>query len=133
MVYEYKGIEYVARPLELEVDISRGVLYLHDTTTGITVLRICRIPSGLRQIPVSGTVTIDLKAVEEDLILIPGVGRLRKAPVFTEVSIAGGYFVITDEAGLILIEVLNVPHQLLDTLKNYEFTDITCGYTGKEE
>lgn len=29
---------------ELEIDIDRGVIYFHSKTSGITVLRICKVP-----------------------------------------------------------------------------------------
>ncbi|HEV2174246.1 MAG TPA: hypothetical protein VGR71_11800 [Nitrospira sp.] len=29
---------------ELEIDHARGVIYVHDATTGETLLRICRLP-----------------------------------------------------------------------------------------
>lgn len=30
---------------ELEIDSNRGVIYFHDGSTGITRLRICRLPT----------------------------------------------------------------------------------------
>lgn len=30
---------------ELEIDQERGVIYFHSHMTGVTVLRICRLPS----------------------------------------------------------------------------------------
>lgn len=133
MVYEYKGIEYTARPLELELTMSK-VLYLHDTTTGTTVLRICRIPghliSYLPSLSLWEPLVIDLVTVEPELGGEVPRG-IKMSPVFLEVSEAGEYFTVVDEAGNTLLEVLNVPQHLLTSLKNYEFTDITCGYTGK--
>ena len=41
--YLWKGIEYSHVPYQLEVDTSRGVLYLHSLVTGDTRLRTCRI------------------------------------------------------------------------------------------
>lgn len=135
VVYKYKGIEYVARPLELELTVSK-VLYLHDTTTGVTVLRICRIPgeliSYLPSLSLWKVLTIDLVIVRAELGGEVPRG-IKTSPVFLEVSEAGEYFVVVDEAGNIILEVLSVPQHLLASLKNYEFADITCGYTGKEE
>jgi hypothetical protein len=41
---------------ELEVDTDRGVVYFHDSTTGMTRLRICRLgnmPPDLEQIDIT--------------------------------------------------------------------------------
>lgn len=131
MTYTFKGPEYTSKPLELELDTGRGVLYLHDTTTGITILRVCRIPrkSILRWMMI-GSVSIDLSTIEEGAESAEGPIR-KESPVFLEISKAGEYFIVVDEAGAIIFEVLNVPEHLLESLDRYEFTDITCGYTGK--
>lgn len=35
----------VSREAVLEIDSDRGVIYVHDALTGMTLLRICRLPT----------------------------------------------------------------------------------------
>lgn len=127
-MYEYRGVEYISRPLEYELGTGRGVLYLHDTTTGISVLRMCRIPDAIVDTMLSGTASIDLASVvprSEGIIV--GGGTAKIAPVFIEVG--DNSFSVVKETGELLFEVRGVPQNILDTLRAYGFADITLGYT----
>jgi len=127
----YRGIEYPERPLELEADLGRGVLYLHDPETGITVLRICRLPLEFREL-LSARMNPLLDLIEDEPFLGSTPDKLyKKAPVFFDMERGLGSFWVTDEGGILLFEVVNVPSRCLDTLGRHEFTDITVGSISK--
>ena len=133
----FKGVEYISPPYELEVDPGRGVLYLHSLQTGLTVLRICKIPEevwkdfGKEGYPVS----IDLLYTQPKTS--PQIHRgkiIKRSPVFLEFDprhLTEFTIIISDYEG-IWIDVLNVPEDLVKTLERGEFVDITLGYTGME-
>ena len=125
--HTYKGIEYVSRPLELELDMSRGVLYLHDPTSGKTVLRICRIPDALEDKFITEGMTIDLSSVTPRGEGYSSRGKINMAPVF--INTYGDMFTVAKEQGEIYLMVQGVPQHILSALKDYEFADITLGYT----
>ncbi len=126
-MYEYKGVQYISRHLEYELDTGRGVLYLHDLTIGMSVLRICRIPDGAVDMMLSGTAELDLATTTPRSESIIGEGKVRIAPVFLEVSEES--FIVVKETGGILLEVKGVPENILATLREYKFSDITIGWT----
>jgi len=138
--YLWKGVEYAHAPHELEVDISRGVIYLHNLVMGGTVLRVCRVPDDIIRMFEIGTVVIDLVRTP---IRHGGKGGriIKKSPVFLSISgseqiLTGvlpdtGSFSIADEAGQIYFEFKNVPGRLLKDLWYGEFVDITLGVTGR--
>jgi len=137
--YLYKGVEYTDVPHELEVDLGRGVLYLHNLIAGTTVLRVCRIPRDTITLVTIGTPVIDL-------INSPSGGRntagkvIKRKPAFLEISGSEsmmdmrvpptGSFQINNEAGQSYFDFKNVPGNLLYDLWMGKFVDITMGYTG---
>lgn len=124
-----KGVEYTELPYQLEVDTSRGVLYLHNPRTGQSVLRICRIPDDLIRVfgRDFGTVIIDLK---ETPVRIGGNVRgrtIKIEPAFLYVDPSN----FTIEDGGMHLEVNNVPESLIKDLQAGRFVDITLGFTGR--
>jgi len=137
-MYLYKGVEYTNAPHELEIDTSRGVIYLHNLMDGKTVLRVCRIPDDLIHLTNIGTITIDLIRTPSRHGHTPGK-IIKKSPTFLNLSGAekmmdlqtpeAGRFSINDESGMILVEFWSVPGRLLKDLWFGNFVDITLGYT----
>lgn len=125
-------------PLQLEVDINRGVLYLHSLLTGQTLLRVCRIPNDLMQLFASGMVAIviDLKRIpmrKEG----PSTHRrtVKTDPVYlslpdSTVGDAGKLF-IKDSMGRTHFEFTSVPDYVMKQLWTNQFADITIGVTGR--
>jgi len=124
----WKEIEYTSPPLELEADISRGVLYLHDLRTGITLLRICRIPEEvMAKVPTYGAV-LDLAIAHPRVKTIRGK-RFKKSPVFLDIYKEDNRFSIMVDDWDTVISVENVPMDYLGSLEKSKFTDITVGVT----
>jgi len=131
----FKRVEYISPPYELEIDPTRGVLYLHDLKTGISLLRICRIPEEvLKDFGKEGEpLIIDLLYTQPKVSPQASKGRaIKRSPVFLDIS--SGYtefsIIVSDYEG-IWIEVLNVPESLVKTLERGEFVDLTLGVTGR--
>lgn len=140
--YLWKGVEYANVPHQLEVDTNRGVLYLHNLMSGITALRVCRVPDDLIRLFEVGTVVIDL--MHSPVRRGGKAGKIiKKEPAFLDISgaqelLAGelpgpGGFSIVDEAGLVYFEFKNVPANLIKDLWLGNFVDITLGYTGRTQ
>ena len=139
--YLWKGVEYTNLPHQLEVDTSRGVIYLHNLLMGQTVLRVCRVPDDIIRMFEMGTVVIDL--VRTPIRHGGGAGKvIKKEPVFLSISGAQqlltgtlpsgpGSFTIVDEAGQVYFEFRNVPERLIKDLWFGNFVDITLGHTGR--
>ena len=138
--YLYKGKEYDHVPYQMEVDTSRGVIYLHNLMSGITALRVCRIPDDMIRLFDVGAVVIDL--AHSPVRRGGKSGKVvKKAPTFISISgaqelLAGeppgpGGFSITDEADLVYFEFRNVPANLINDLWFGNFVDITLGHTGR--
>lgn len=139
--YLWQGKEYTDPPHELEVDLRRGVLYVHSILAGQSVLRVCRIPDNVLWMFASGagTAYIDLKtvAVRGQVSGSSGTlkGTIEKQPVFLDIPesysvVDGGIFSIADEAGLALFSFSGVPGSIMKRLWYGEFADITIGFTG---
>ena len=135
--FMFKGKEYVSPPYELEADPGRGVLYLHSLKTGITVLRICRIPKEIWDVFMreGEPSTIDLLHAQPRVSVREDKGRvIRRSPVFLDIdpNYTGFSINISDYEG-IWTEVMNVPSDLVRTLERGEFVDITLGVTGRRK
>ena len=126
--YIWKGNEYTDPPHQLEVDTNRGVMYMHNLLSGITALRVCRIPDDLIHLFEAGTVVIDLVHTPERRGGKKGK-IIKKEPAFF--SIEANSFGIVDEAGLVYFEFRNVPDNLIKELWLGHFIDITLGFTGR--
>jgi len=130
-----KGVEYISRPYELEVDPGRGVLYLHSLPIGLTVLRICRIPEEVwKDFGKEGyPVLIDLLRTQPKVSPeVTGMKIIKESPVFLDIGPRYTGFTIDISAYKgIWIDVLNVPEDLVRTLEKGEFVDVTLGYTGR--
>ena len=129
--YIFKGIEYAHVPYKLEVDTSRGVIYLHSLMTGDTRLRVCRVHEDYTKIfeQGTGTVSIHLESSPVRNILHTGGKVITKEPVFLELG--ENSFTICDETGTVLLEFRQVPERLIQDLFTGTFTDITMGHTGR--
>ncbi|GAI86640.1 unnamed protein product [marine sediment metagenome] len=138
--YLWKGKEYNKPPHQLEIDVSRGVIYLHNLLTGKTFLRVCRIPDDMIRLFEVGVVVIDLL---HSPIRRGGKGGkiIKKEPTFLIISggqelLAGrlpgpGEFKIVDETDSAYFEFRNVPANLIRDLWFGEFVDITLDSEAK--
>lgn len=132
--YLYKGKEYLAPPHQLEVDTQRGVLYLHNLLSGMTVLRVCRIPGDILDVFMSrvGSTTISLLYTHTG----GGIPRgriVKREPVFLsfppDVSTS---FDINDVDVRTIFSFRDVPYKLVNDLLMGGVVDITLGITGRE-
>ena len=90
--------------LSLEVDKRRNVLYLHNSS-GVTLLRMCRLPAEfIKKLP----------SKKRNLVLDPDESE--------------NSFIVTTEGGEIIFEVKDLPGYILSNLKK-GFADITYGFT----
>ena len=122
---------------QLEINVNRGVIYVHSLLTGQTVLRVCRIPDDLMQLFWSGMVSlqIDLKRTptrREGCSMRRNIAKTDPVCIKTPDSVQGdvGGFSIVDSMGRTLIEFTSVPMSVMLKLWTEQFVDITIGYTG---
>lgn len=145
--YLYEGVEYNHPPHQIEVDVGRGVLYIHSLMIGKTVLRICRIPDivmieGLVYLPKHfWSMSLGLKTTPSGkgmsghpLWRRGHVMVVKKEPVFFVLPdffqmAEGGSFSVADEAGSVVLTVDDVPVRIMKSLWLGEFADITIGVT----
>lgn len=125
-------------PLQLEVNVNKGVLYLHSLLTGQTLLRVCRIPDDLMQLFASGMVVIviDLRRVP---VRREGPSRRRQTiktdPVYLSIPDWAeenfGEFSVIDSMDRTHFKFTSVPLNIMMQLWFGQFADITIGVTGR--
>lgn len=151
--YYWQGVYFDSPPHQLEVDLGRGVLYMHSYLTGATALRVCRIPGRVLWqflagvgIFAPGVPVIDLQTTTPDAL---GESTGLKGIVKREVALfdlpeytnGGGRFVITGweslediyrgEVSREFFVFTSVPLHIVKQLWFGEFADITIGFTGR--
>lgn len=145
--YHWQGVNFDSPPHQLEVNLSRGILYMHNCLTGVTSLRVCRIPRRELQeflVPALGAPVIDLGLVipgpPGGVTGLRGVERreiaLLDLPEYTD---GGGRFAIIGwnklediyrgEVSKEFFVFTSVPVRVVTKLWMGEFTDITLGVT----
>lgn len=133
--YLWEGTEYSSPPHQLEIDLQRGVLYLHSLLIGRSSLRVCRIPDYVMWPFIAGTGpgVIDLKTTPERAEGHTLKGRVEREPVFLDLPAEsiddGGSFAVRDIADTVLFVFHGVPGQIIKDLWLGEFADITVGWT----
>lgn len=149
--YLWEGFEYSEAPNELEVDVARGVLYVHSLIIGDTRLRMCSIPDDV--FTLSGIMSLGPRDMffhlDVDLATTPA-GRgmsdnplykkgatviYRRKPVFFAlpgfIEPSGiSSFSVVNEAGAPYLDVHGVPEYITKQLWLGKFADITVGHTG---